>query len=886
MKEIIAIHIYKPAIEDEKMSRKKSVNGDKLTKGRLFENKVASLYELLGFTVQQNISICNKKVDILATYQLPGTNSKHRIIVECKNEEKPKDQNKRVFEFTGLLSLARKSNIADSAEIITSKPWSDFAKGAAQDAGISLLTFKEKLDKLMKVSEYIDRVIYDFEHFNEYVAVDGSPIKTPIIESMNLNDLYHTFVPLNCRFIDSKNKVHIKPIEDYIEKWLADPYHNHLSILGDFGTGKSSFCLYLTYKLAKYYKEDNINSRIPLFIPLRGYSRVDNLQKLIKDLLETKYHIVIDKYAVFQRFLENGNLILIFDGFDEMSRVDKMQIIDNFEELAGVVVSGSKTILTCRTHYFTDQHQVNDILRHGKENGLLQCVGRKPNFQIIELKEFSDEQIKRLLMLHNPKKWEKDWLAIHRNLYDLARRPLLLDMIIETLPVLLSMKKTVNAVHLYHEFTELWIKREQWLAQIPIEEKRKFMLELAMKMWNTGSISIPYTDLKEILKEKSLDPYDNEVRTRSFLNRDSFGNYQFIHKSFMEFFVAKIFFEQLKASRIEPSLREKEIIPEISSFTAQFVSEDLKALENLCQFAFDETHLTSWNAISILSYLKYFNPEKVVPQLVKLCQESQLKSGVTWLFGELGINSEEVKKMLNTALTYPNNPRIWWEAAFALHKLEPSCDPIKKLIKNLPTEWSYAMAIASLEASFQSEDETKAWIDQRAIVAIVKEHRQAKGEEKIKIEEEVNAIFCKQNLPVDTKGRRPYYAVWLIGELKIFPALPNLLSMSEHPQAAVRNILAEALGKIGSEAQTKNACTLGKDELKVLKELLLDPYFRTRIHAAEAIRKANAITLLDAVKDAYEKEPLLDVQREQYKTIRLLNRNFKSININKKKCAI
>ncbi len=37
-----------------------------------FENQVAELYRLMGYEVIQNISICNKKVDILATINIPG----------------------------------------------------------------------------------------------------------------------------------------------------------------------------------------------------------------------------------------------------------------------------------------------------------------------------------------------------------------------------------------------------------------------------------------------------------------------------------------------------------------------------------------------------------------------------------------------------------------------------------------------------------------------------------------------------------------------------------------------------------------------------------------------------------------------------------------------
>ncbi len=375
------------------MSKVSSEKGRQSVKrGRKFEDEVAALYRLMGYTVQQNIEICQKKVDILALIQVPGTQLKHRVIIECKGENINAAQNQRVMQFKGLLDLARQVGLADSAEIITRRPWSDQAKGFASSAGIGLYTFKEKLSNLIDFSAYIERVIYDFEHFEEYVTPDGRLLKTPIIEIMNRSDLHHTYVPLVCRVVNRQKGVQLKPLDKHVEEWLTDTRHNHLSILGDFGTGKSSFCLHLTYELAKCYRDDPINARIPLFISLRDYTKAVNLQQLITDLLLNKYNIRIENYAIFQRFLEGGRLILIFDGFDEMAtKTDRALTTRNFEELIKAVVAGSKTILTCRTHYFTDERHLDETLRSGKGSELLQTIRRRPNFQIVELEKFSDE---------------------------------------------------------------------------------------------------------------------------------------------------------------------------------------------------------------------------------------------------------------------------------------------------------------------------------------------------------------------------------------------------------------------------------------------------------------------------------------------------------------
>lgn len=860
--------------DSNKLRKEKS--RENIEKGREFEDGVASLYHLMGYTVQQNIEICQKKVDILASFELPGNQQKHRVIVECKDEKKNIAQNQRVMQFKGLLVQARMVGQADSAEIITRKPWSDKAKGFAAESGIGLYTFEEKLSKIIDFSNYIKRVIYDYEHFTEYVG-NGHILKNPIIEIINRTDLHKTYVPLLCRVLEHQEIIDHRPLDEYVEKWLDDPYHNHLSILGDYGTGKSSFCLYLTYKLAKKYDEDPINVRIPLFISLRDYAKSVNLQQLITDLLLNKYNIRIENYAVFQRFLESGRLVLIFDGFDEMAtKTDRALTIRNFEELTRVVVAGSKTILTCRTHYFTDQKQVDDIMRSGEGSELFQIIRSRPNFQIVQLEEFTDEQIQQLIRFHQPIHWNDAWVVIRRNLHDLARRPLLLDMIIQTLPKLLAMEKVVNTVHLYNEYTRIWIEREDWRAKMPPQLKKTFMEDLSLNMWISETQSMHYLDLREWIRKyfpaivtiEDLDYFDHDTRTCSFLSRDLVGNYKFIHKSFMEFFVAKRIYDCLITNNIDPTFREKEFSPEISSFVAQFVSENMYALNNICHWAFDDTKTLSWNAISVLPFMKVYKPEQVVDNLLQLCEENETwRSGVIWVLGELGISNKKVLGLLKDLVCDPNKPDRWWEAAFALEKLGAFSDPVGELIKNLPPKWTFDTSLSNLRKVIESSGEGSSLVDQRDIVAVVREYRNCPLKEEI--EKSVINVFNSLSLHSDTTGRRSYYAVWLFGELRILSALPILLSAVDHPQSAVRNMLAEAIGKIG-EVKGTNDNSIDKAGLIVLTKLLHDHYYRARLHAAEAIGKVHAISLLPDLKDSLECESLWDVQNEMIDAIQLL----------------
>lgn len=345
----------------------------------------------------------------------------------------------------------------------------------------------------------------------------------------------------------------------------------------------------------------------------------------------------------------------------------------------------------------------------------------------------------------------------------------------------------------------------------------------------------------------------------------------------MEFFVARRIFNSLRTNSIDPSFRNKYFPPEICSFVAQFASEDVDALENLCHWAFDETHVLAWNAISVLPFLRDFRPDVVVEHLLRLCRKKRPKSGITWVLGELGVSNGEVLSLLRVALRGPTHPSPWWEAAFALEKLKAVEKPINELIENLPSEWTYDTAVKHLKGAIEAKERDSAHVDQRAFVAIAKEYREGKRP-KAKVEETIKELFAPLNLSSDTMGRRSYYAVWLFGELRMRSMLSKLFTVVDHPQAATRNMVAEALGKIGYVEKANRVTCIGEDGLNVLRRLLSDTYYRTRIHAAEAIGKVHAISLLPDLKDAFEREPLRYVQKEILKSIQLLEgSNFKTV---------
>jgi formylglycine-generating enzyme required for sulfatase activity len=174
--------------------------------------------------------------------------------------------------------------------------------------------------------------------------------------------------------------------------------------------------------------------------------------------------------------------------------------------------------------------------------------GRR-NYSIVYLEPFSPEQIREFVHRHHPDNTDAVMEQIGRlpGAEDLATRPVLLEMILKTLPRLLKEAGPLNLATLYETFTRLWLDDVAKGDALTPQDKLRFSQALAIKLNQDDLPRIHYSALEEYVGDffqKLLRSpadrfrFDQEIRVCDFLNRDAEGYYQFAHKSFMEFFVA------------------------------------------------------------------------------------------------------------------------------------------------------------------------------------------------------------------------------------------------------------------------------------------------------------------------------------------------------------
>ena len=326
-------------------------------------------------------------------------------------------------------------------------------------------------------------------------------------------------------------------LDAFVEKWLAAPDRNHLSLLGDFGTGKTWFGRRLAYRLS------DAQVRTPIWIALRDYSRAYDIEQLITDALVNRYGVTLAAgFKTFQRLNEEGRLLLIFDGFDEMERrvSGYRTAVENFWEIAKLVSSPrsrAKIILTCRSEFFRSRGEEEETLERDRRGMQVPVEGDEvidlknlQGFEVVHLTDFDEEQIREALRRREPKRWVELFERIEslKGIGDLAHRPVLLEMIAKTLPEI-GKGEDLNLATLYEKYTSDLL--QQRAETISAEARRSYVDELAWELQNASRLRIPFSEFPERvtvhfgLKDKPEQAaiLERDIRTHSLLVRDDAG---------------------------------------------------------------------------------------------------------------------------------------------------------------------------------------------------------------------------------------------------------------------------------------------------------------------------------------------------------------------------
>jgi len=334
-------------------------------------------------------------------------------------------------------------------------------------------------------------------------------------------------------------------------------------LLGDFGSGKSTSLNHQMYKLAKN-KLANLNDSsvpIPLLLSLKNYNKAPDIDALMIHFFNYELGYSNINLPVFKAMNEQGSFVILLDGFDEMAKlVTPAERRLTFIEICKLITNKNKVILSSRPGYFPDNNELSDLLKgylpkrtnnnpamHGgivlPDECSIACLQLMDSVKVLEYVEtvFTEDKDTILNILNT------------KAVRDLATRPVLLNIISQTYEDLKTVPADkISLKTLYDIYTNKWINREEdkgfFRVLIDARQKLTFISLLAIQMFEQENLSLHFSKLDQLIQDhfniddqEKVDHFSHDIRTCSFLNRDGNGNYSFIHKSFLEYFVAREF---------------------------------------------------------------------------------------------------------------------------------------------------------------------------------------------------------------------------------------------------------------------------------------------------------------------------------------------------------
>ena len=543
-----------------KHKRKKArLPGKRHSDGKDLEKKTLEVLRAMGLDMRQNVRVGQCQIDLHGIF-IVG-NSVYSMIVECKDYGDRQNVGiAELKEFGGAFSAARKVRKADRALFVTTLGFTADARAYAEIEGIQLATYKELATTFLNFDAYTLQITQSFEQTpcaNFIIRQGGAKTE----DGENHKDASF-FSPLDTLIQDSWNNKACRK----------------LALLGNFGTGKSTFLRYLTYVLAKIHTQDK-TSPIPIFVSLRNYDCNFDIHTLVRNCLQQDYGFSLTP-AAWQVLWGLGKFIFLFDGLEEMTtKGDQATIRNNLGELDKVLETpGNKLIVSCRTHFFRSSVQKKS------------CI----DFDTFYLAEWGEREID----LYLKKRFKDQPLAIGRirqlirthKLTDLAKTPYFMDLITTALS---EQGNSLTRTGLYRIFAETLIREqsERTTALLTYEEKIEFLKCISLKICDKEPSSLHYKEFPLIIKKYLLkldeskrrfnptdairiDALNRDLQTNSFLVRDQTGNYFFRHSSFKEFFIALAIKEDFLNCECKYQLTDL-LPPEINLFLDQLRDDSL-----------------------------------------------------------------------------------------------------------------------------------------------------------------------------------------------------------------------------------------------------------------------------------------------------------------------
>jgi WD40 repeat protein/3',5'-cyclic AMP phosphodiesterase CpdA/type II secretory pathway predicted ATPase ExeA len=376
--------------------------------------------------------------------------------------------------------------------------------------------------------------------------------------------------------------------------WLSDPQGHLVVILGAFGHGKT----FLLRQLAReMYRLDS--PAIPVLVQLRDLEKTHSLNELVAAQLARggERRIELD---TFRYLLKEGRIALLFDGFEELAvRVTYDRAVEHLATIVQAAEGRAKVVLAGRDQYFRTDADVASAL----SDRLASIAGRR----LVKLLDFDIEQIEQFLAKRLGRRQAGERLTLLRDVHELlglAANPRMLDFITRIDEQRLRLAQVehseITAAGLYKEIVTQWLTLEAERlnhdgspSRFSAENLLRAVVKLALRLWESGEPSLGEEDLSELGEtlvaiapaagrlEQAVGQDRNVasqlVGSHTMLVRDAGGRFTFVHRSVMEWLVARSVADDLSTGSATSAALGRPISPLMADFIGKLAPPGVAA---------------------------------------------------------------------------------------------------------------------------------------------------------------------------------------------------------------------------------------------------------------------------------------------------------------------
>lgn len=540
------------------------------------------LFALKHSHVEDGFMISDEqRADFLVTDKVHG--EPLRTVVQCVTTKQGRADEQMLVPMLGFLMKAKNLGRVDRGMIITDSGLSPTAQGQAEGSGWKVRRYDDLIAELMDFSSYCDDLIGDFTK--------------PPLYSGNMPALDKYYVPLKAESERDQKDAKPFPLLPFVLDWITRPSPAPpLMLLGEYGTGKTTFARKLAYELAKRHREaqDRLTAgkpsdswpRIPILINLLDFQ--GKIESLITYYLGERCHVANLRFQLFEKMNEAGLFVLILDGFDEMAvRADSDTIEMQLCQIETLAKPNARVLLTGRPEFFMSRQEFERAMWPRRDR----LAERFKDYEPIRLTLWDDGQIDTFLQSLVPHLPDAagDWKYYRQRIDnipgfadDLAQRAVLLEMIVKTLPEI-PKNETVNRPNLYRRYLLKELRRQK------VEKGRKLLLEdetrfrllqrLAADSYKSEGAGISYAAAKELVKpqmpaweQESAEKVAHQTRDFlqcAFLKPAPQDIFIFSHRSFRGYFAAK----ELMPRLLDGAVQLQPIDQDCIGFLAEMMTE-------------------------------------------------------------------------------------------------------------------------------------------------------------------------------------------------------------------------------------------------------------------------------------------------------------------------